>query len=270
MKLILLILGVLSFSFEFVTAQTIHAGQTTGEYIHYSDIEDVNLQADSSYTFDFEQDGIADLKISCFWYTTHVGYDKGVIAEPYNNTQICDYPDNPGWSIKYAANAVIGESCLWNTQSSLVREHIWSIMTGESFLGNWNSSYGYFGFRICNTVDTIIGWVGMNTISEESVSIYDYAVYSVHFAAGKIEKPDWEVKYNSLVKDKLIIHITLPFNQNLDYYCLNSLGHEILKGRLNEECNELDLSSFPAGVYFCRISANNPGRYYKVLKFIKE
>lgn len=270
MKLIILVLGILLFSFENLAAQTILAGQTTGQYILYSDIEDVSLQADSSYTFDFDQDGIVDLKISCFWYTTHVGYNKGIIAEPYNNTQLSDYSDMPDWSIKYAANAVIGENCFWTAQYGILREHIWYITSGESFLGQWDYGDGYLGFRILNATDTIVGWIGLNTISEESVLIYDYAFYSVHLGAETLEKPVWEVRYNSLVKDKLIISFNHQFDGNLDYCCLNRTGQVMANGKLNNEGSELNLNSFPPGLYFCRISSRSQGGFYEVLKFIKE
>jgi hypothetical protein len=270
MKFILFVSVLLVFSFKHLSAQAILAGQTEGPYIHYSDIEDINLEADSSYAFDFDQDGTPDLNIACFWYTTHVGYEKGVLAEPLNNTQLCNYPENPGWSIKYDTDASIGLSCYWNLENSILREHLWSIMTGESFFGNWNYSSGYLGFRICKTTDTLIGWIGMKTTSEESVSIYDYAVYSVHLTSEIVTKPDWDIEYNSVVTDKLNIQITFPSDQNLEYYCLNSLGQVMAAGELRNESTNLDLSAFPAGIYFCRISCRSQGGYYKVLKFVKK
>ena len=270
MRIKLIILAILAFSLEHLDAQTILAGQTTGQYIHYSDIEDIYLQADSSYTFDFDKDGMIDLKLSCFWYTTHVGYDKGIIAEPYNNTQLCDYPDKADWSIKYDTNAVIGESCFWSSQYDILREHLWYITSGESFLGQWGYGNGYFGFRICNAGDTIIGWIGINTVSEDAVKIYDYAIYSVHLSADIVQDPELTVIYNSFVREKLIINIPSSFEESLQYWCLNGLGQLMSKGMLNDGHSEIDLNSFPPGLYFCKISSHVRGGLYKVFKFIKE
>jgi hypothetical protein len=270
LKLKLIVLSFFAFSIEIASAQTILAGQTTGEFIHYSDTMGIFLHSDTSYFFDFDQDSLDDLKIICFYYTTHVGYENGIVVEPLNNSQICNYTDEPGWVIKYAANEAIGSGCTWSSMSSILREHSSSIVSGESYLGRWGFGAGYLGFRICNPTDTIVGWIGMNTMGEDYLTLYDYAFFSVSLSAGNLQKPITEVKYNSLVRNKLVIDISNAPSSDLQYQCLNGPGQVISQGKLVGDHFELDCTYFPAGMYFFKISGKGSTMPIKVLKFIKE
>ena len=59
-------------------------------------------------------------------------------------------------------------------------------------------------------------------------------------------------------------NITIKFNkiQNTDYHLTTLFGQVILKGHLNSDKFEIDISEFPQGIYFLTIGNNN----IKILK----
>jgi len=247
-------------------AQVIVAGQNTGQYIHYVDIEDVFV-SDETFCLDVNQDDSCDLEFVSFYNSFHTGYEEGIFVNANSKTEICNYTDKPTWAIKYLPGDTIGENCLWSADHGFIWSHTWDLINGESYQGRWNGEIGYLGFRISDESDTIVGWCCIRSYAARYITIYDYAFFYENTSLHDHTLPQPEYAYNSLVKEFLNITMKGADEGPLKFQCIDVSGKIVAAGSLCHGSNQIDLSSLKQGIYILRILSGNNS---KAVKFSKQ
>jgi hypothetical protein len=265
-RLILFTIAFYCFLFQNADAQVIIAGQNTGPFIYFIDIEDVFV-SDGTFCLDINQDDSCDLKFVSYYNTFHTGYEEGIYVNAMGNAEICNYTDEQTWAIKYYPGDTIGESCFWSSDHGFIWSHTWDLINGESYQGRWNSGDGYLGFRIQDEFDTIVGWCRIHSYNARYITIYDYAFYSKYTSLNDPTLPQLVFVYNSVVRDDLMITIKGENEGSYRYQCLDVSGKEVVAGSLYNGSNEIHLAFLPRGIYFLRIFSGNN---VKTVKFLME
>jgi len=249
-----------------VDAQVIIAGQNTGLYIYFVDIEDVFV-SDGTFCLDVSQDDSCDLEFVSYYTSYHTGYSEGIYVTARGNAEICNYTDEQTWAIKYQPGDTIGENCFWSADHGFIWSHTWDIINGESYEGRWGSGVGYLGFRIQDEYDTIVGWCRIQSHSASYITIFDYAFYSEYTSINDHTLPQPVFDYNSLVRDYLLITIKGENEGSCRYQCLDVSGNKVAAGSLYNGSNQIHLAFLPRGIYFLRIFT---GPNVKTVKFSME
>jgi hypothetical protein len=155
--------------FSSVHAQSILAGQTTGDNVYYFDIEDIYIYASpnemSHATMDLDQDNIDDIKFEVSWYIGPGSASARSSAEPLNDTWISmindawisGITDNDSWVKKHLLEDIIDSELEWSQEMGILYGYFTDYWGNTTFSGEFNGQ-GFLAFRIIQE-DTIIGWM---------------------------------------------------------------------------------------------------------------
>lgn|GEM_PF-2121231 len=245
-----------------VHAQTILAGQTTGDNVYYFDIEDIYIYTgpnEMAYaTVDLDQDNINDIKFEVSWYIGPGSESARSSAEPLNDTWISMMPDHDNWVSKHFSGDSIDSGLLWSRQEGILFGYFTDYWGNTTYSGEFNGR-GFLSFRIIHE-DTIMGWMRIDP-STSDLTISDYAFYAVFTGNESQEKESIKFLYNNPCYDQLTVYN--PLKHSVPYVLTGLTGMVISRGTLLPGNNLINVTSCYPGLYILTIKENT----FKVLKF---
>ncbi len=236
-----------------LSAQSMLAGQSNGEHIHYIDIDDISLSAAywNAYqlaSVDLSDDEVSDLQVYTHWiYYSHPGV-LSVIAGTLNSEtiELSVMPDHPTWIKKHQAGDVIDKNLFWVSDDAVLYNVYSSKGIDGAFCGD-----GYLVYRIC-TSDTLYGWIRLHTdvsFSGSYVTMFDYSFYRSYSGNGA-QSDRKDIKYFRRMDNKL--GFVFPADEKREGWqlsCYALSGNCVFTLPLDPTTNEIILPDFTSGLY---------------------
>jgi hypothetical protein len=238
-------------------AQSIVAGQISGENIIYHDIEDVEVSSsfwwDEDYeSLDLNDDGVNDLTLMTNWiYYSHTNSQSlDARGNPLGGLEYSSLSDNPTWIKKHDAGEVINNSLNFHAENGL----FFSQYSSKDAAGNFNGE-GYLAYRICNP-DTLYGWLRMLcnvSFSGAYLTAYEYA-YVINPTGMPQEK---EITFGNIIRisgNTLLINLPeYQFPRACQLYGFEVTGRQVFQFNLMPGSHSLNISGYTRGLYILRI-----------------
>jgi len=264
-QVLVFIAGLLLFSMN-LSGQSILAGDTSAPGIIYNDIDDISLNpsppyASEAHVFDFNNDGIEDLKFKAYINAEGMATVKQCLIYGLNGTQTVYYEPNPLWEDELQDGALIDENSLWN-DARILKSQYWGPDTIEE---KGIFSWGYVGFEIPADSEYLYGWIHLY-VTYDYIHIHDYAYQSMETGINdQIEGEKIQI-YPNPASSRL--NILLPPGRNYsDGFVYSSSGQLLLSFSVDGQKEKLsiDVSSLQDGIYILKMN----GQSVLNQKFIK-
>lgn len=246
------------------TQQHFFAGQT-GDSVKYTDINpDINLDFNSQYLIDIDNDGFADFKIKLTYingpmmsesfFTSISGMNKNKII--YTPTPILDTNGIcPCYKIAKIFNYGDPLNILKDTCKEAQMYYSTISLDGLCQANEWerNTVPKYIGLVLNRNDSLIYGWIKVFT--PQTVSVMEYAVNMSGITQIKNQYYDQSIKaFPNPVKDLLHVYMPLAkYHENYNLHLMNDLGVEVIKKKINGINSKLDLRYLNTGTYLLEI-----------------
>lgn len=157
------------------------AGQTMGEQMIYTDImPDDSLTVDTassrkSRTIDINKDGIDDLKVVNYGYSSPSAYTTKYYLKPLHDG--CEFVSNDDQElIRFEKNDTINSNLDWSHGEAIMFYE--SYMNGfpPNYSGTWNDGNAHYAAVRINMGDnTNYGWIKMKVETGWTMLVYEFA-----------------------------------------------------------------------------------------------
>jgi hypothetical protein len=148
-----------------------------------------------------------------------------------------------------------------------------------TYSGNWADyiidgssvkwpDYGYLGFRINNTQDTLYGWMNIYSMTDIncclSISCNQMGLESPSQIKQNNKKSIFSVFPNP-IKNKITIEI-LPIEKESILIICNINGQELIRQNLTQTETQLDINNLTSGIYFVKLITDKTVEVRKIIK----
>ncbi|NRD20006.1 T9SS type A sorting domain-containing protein [Winogradskyella eckloniae] len=181
-----------------------------------------------------------------------------------------NYGDETTWSIENSSGTIIDNGPLFSYSNNTTYQEIITLpATNECYTFTIFDAYDdgiccSFGSGSYSLTDEngIVIVSGGDFTTEESITFYATDALSIT----DVDFSNAIKVYPNPIKDIINIDVT-NLNAKVDYSIINTLGQELVKGKLNSSLlNQIDMSQYQSGVYFVKISTNSNAIIKKLIK----
>lgn len=240
------------------------AGQTEGEYIHYTDYEPDSMAVLTEYIdhfdLDIDLDQIPDVGFYVkandnivwirFWSYIKIYNDNVEVARTSGN-----------YALELSYGDIIDNNTSWtgDSLSSLVfmgyYEGYEPPYDTSFYYGEFES--GYVGFKIENPWETYYGWINLDVESGPGVAevtAMSSAFYSVTIGLNEYLLTNEILKiFPNPCQDKFTIQISEMNGDICRFHIFDINGRKIADGKITGQSTEIDVSDINPGVYFVEV-----------------
>lgn len=258
------------------------AGQSSGEYVHYSDlIPDslIHLNADSVYFhLDVDFDNINDLTFIVYGEVWPYGYQFWANVVIINdNLKIIASDSSFYWANELIDGDTISENQNWNNNSTntlLLRKYLnynYPPPGSVHFTGEFIDS-GYLGFKFDTPFETYYGWIELDV----EITDFSHVVIAKRMAIRGItvgtDDPAQDfseiILYPNPCGDNFLLTIKNENTNNASWEIFNSKGMIVTKGSAHCNSASINTSDLIPGVYFLKIHTSDNST--SLSKFVKQ
>ncbi len=242
----------------------INAGKKTGDSIVYFEINPpiiVDFYGGNSLEFDMNQDGEMDFVFTGYGYESPMRFGYGFFITGLNDNKVllCDHANHENWVGILFQNEQIGEEYRWYNERAIFLEWVYDAWSGVNyFWGHCNIDDFYVGLFIMNNGTPVYGWVHLERINMLEYKFWEVA-YTAYDGNALPELTSCEniSVYPNPANSFIIIQVN-NFNPNdkVTAKLYNSQGIFIKSVKLSKKVNKLDISKYPAGMYYCVTTIN--------------
>ncbi len=244
----------------------ITAGKKTGDSIVYFEINPpiiMDFYDGDSLEFDMNQDGEMDFVFTGKGYESPMffGYKFYITTLNDNKVLLCDHANHENWVGILFQNEQIGEEYRWYDERAIFLEWVYDAWSGENYY--WGHLLGnddfYVGLCIMNNGTPVYGWVHLETINILKYKFLEVAhtAYSGN-ALPELSSGENISVYPNPANNFIIIQVNnFNLNDKVIAKLYNSQGIFIKSVKLSKNINNLDVSKYPAGIYYCVTTINS-------------
>lgn len=259
------------------------AGQTEGEYIHYTDYEpDSIVELINPYDYfdlDLNHDGVSDLG---FWiegqFVFQQYYRFEAKAKIYNDQVELARQSQSSLAENLCLSDTIDDSLFWTgdtLSASILRGYYFSFIpppgNGSSY-GEFGS--GYLGFRIIYSWETYYGWIDINAYisssgAGSSITAKSSAFYSQTVGLENLAEISNNLKiFPNPCRERVTIEMPGQDPGVHTFGIFNTMGEMVMSGKIDGSQADIDVSELSPGIYVVEVDKGS-GRLNHT-KFIKQ
>lgn len=245
----------------------ITAGIKTGDSIVYFEINPpiiMDFYDGDSLEFDMNQDGEMDFVFygGGIESTLFCAYGFSITGLNDNKVLLCDHANHENWVAFLFQNEQIGEEYRWYNENAIFLEWMFDPGNGINYCwGHYNHNIDdfYVGLCIMNNGTPVYGWLHLEIINILKYKFLEVAhtAYSGN-ALPELSSGENISLYPNPANNFIIIQVN-NFNPNdkVTAKLYNSQGIFIKSVKLSKKVNNLDVSKYPAGIYYCVTTINS-------------
>lgn len=230
-----------------------------------------SIMSSDSYFIDFNQDLIYEAEIRHFFPDSQ---NIAVELYLYNGSEVIVTPSSTSSNFPSALDS--GE-LINNTSNWLATSYSFYLNNEAGSWGNWiGVSNKHLGLRFNISGQWYYGWARVDIDSLASYCIIKDIAYqstpNTMIVAGDnglntfIQDSEQKtIKYKVFTTNKILHIESLGEKCKANILIMNSLGQNILSFKLNEPSQNINLESFPTGIYFVTIYSNRKRKTYKII-----
>ncbi len=253
------------FSSQVQSQNMILAGQSEGEYIHYTDYEPdssvVLTTLINNFDLDIDQDGVIDLGFYVQAGDAYVGIKFWTSVVIYNNQLDLVRADGSN-ARELAYGDTINSGMLWggDSISSLILRgyyHYWEPEPWDDYYYGVFES-GYLGFKIAYPAETYYGWVKID--ADAGMGIAEIIAYSSAFYSRTVGVHEESSIHESLnifpnpSNGQFTIKMTQMGNKARNYQIFNSYGKMVMSGGFYGSDAHIDARNLYPGIYVVEVA----------------
>ena len=243
----------------------ITAGKKTGDSIVYFEINPPLILGSSGIDeleFDMNQDGEMDFVFMAGGIQSPMWCEYGFSITCLNDNKVllCDHANHENWVGILFQNEQIGEEFRWYNEFAIFFSCKYDAWSGENYYwGHFPGGDSYVGLCIMNNGTPVYGWLYIEVIEFLHYKFLEvaYTAYSGN-ALPELSSCENISLYPNPANDFIIIQVN-SFNPNdkVTAKLYNSQGIFIKSVKLSKKVNKLDVSKYPAGIYYCVTTINS-------------
>lgn len=249
------------------------AGQTSGNNIHYTDIEPdyylLSLNPPERFFIDINKDGIADLGFCGCFEGEYSMYKKIYTSVESINNKVTILAEG-AIAKKLEFGDTISENQNWSTNGSILELAVHYIQYYPPPESNYVYGFrgsGYLGFKIEEQNETFYGWINITT-SQSSIQVKEMGICGLTVGILMAEENRNFQLFPNPCKNELEFNIDLLNENDLCYQVIDFLGRTVITKKIIEGRTKINTSKLAPGIYILRIV--NGVKPIRTEKFIKQ
>jgi|WetSurMetagenome_2_1015567.scaffolds.fasta_scaffold93229_1 hypothetical protein len=266
MKALLLFLAIFLFIVIHCQAQnSIFAGQTTGNNIHYTDYEPDSAAygnpLDYWFYLDVDNNGINDLRFGIAAENNNGiwGWISSDVTRINDNIFIVSYSDNYVAELQYGDTISENSNLTFSNEYSLTFQYYWFQYTGSYYIYGYYGIFndGYLGFKMEYPAETFFGWINISATTE-SIIAKESAICGLTVGINKTENKNKQIQiFPNPCRDELNLKFNSVHNNDFNFEIINLLGKIVLSGNIQNNSLKINTSQLDSGYYILRMTNGN-------------
>ncbi len=253
------------------------AGQTSGDYIYYTDFEpDSSVQlfnGGEGFLVDVDHNGQNDLAFNVFaeYDPNHFALFWSSVKTINNHVKILSDLGYYNLALNLEAGDTISANQSWSSEYDSTYDlsvHYYNYYPppgNDTIFGLLGS--GYMGFKIEYPNDTFYGWINLSA-SSTSIVVKECAVYGLSVGIEKsLKAKDPFHVFPNPCADELNLNLPTKNFEKMSFEIINMLGKIVKHDDIMSSYTKISTSGLEAGFYLLRIRERDGET--KSIKFIK-
>lgn len=243
------------------------AGQTEGDYIHYTDYEpDSLVELWDTYNYfdlDIDHDGIIDLGFYVQGeYLTSIYYEfRADVEMYYDDVEIVLSNYNLAKNLSFGDTINVSMNWSGNNISPVLRRYYYNFYPppgNGAYYGEFDS--GYLGFKIENDWETYYGWIELEVFVDNYglgtfIQAKSMAFYSQTVGLENLTKSTNNITiFPNPCKGQFTLNIPETDFKERNFKIFNAFGGQLMTGIFEGSTVDVDAGNLHPGVYFVEVS----------------